>query len=374
MNTYNNNLLSRNKIITQTSWLGILANVLMAIIKIIIGALTSSISIISEGVNNATDSLTAFIALIGTKLANKHPDKKHPFGYKRIEYLTGLVIATIIVVTGVEMLTTSIKIIFNPTKLSISYVSLIIIAVSAIIKFALGTYTIKIGKKVNSIALEAVGIDGRNDSFISIITIVSALFFLVFNLSIDAYAGIIISSLIIKSGFNALKDTISELLGRSGQKELADKIYKEIHNTKEIINAADMMLHNYGPNTWSGSVNVEVDHAKTVGEIYQVIHKLQLKIMHEYKVVMVFGIYAVDHDHEDVKTIRQDIDIFVLKNKHIKSIHAVYLDPQTNKIYCDFIVDYDLKEWNTLKEEFLEYMAQKYPNNEIELTIETEFV
>ena len=374
MNTYNNNSLSRNKIITQTSWLGILANVLMAVIKIIIGALTSSIAIISEGVNNATDSLTAVIALIGTKLANKHPDKKHPFGYRRIEYLTGLVIATIIVVTGIEMLTTSIKIVFNPTNLSISYISLIIIAISAIIKFALGTYTIKIGKKVNSIALEAVGIDGRNDSFISIITIVSALFFLVFNLSIDAYAGIIISILIIKSGFNALKDTISELLGRPGQKELADKIYKEIHNTKEIINAADMMLHNYGPNTWSGSVNIEVDHDKTVGEIYQVIHKLQLKIMHEYKVVMVFGIYAVDHDHEDVKTIRQDIDIFVSKNKHIKSIHAVYLDPQTNKIYCDFVVDYDLKEWNTLKEEFLEYMAKKYPNNEIELTIETEFV
>ena len=374
MNTYNNNSLSRNKIITQTSWLGILANVLMAVIKIIIGALTSSIAILSEGVNNATDSLTAVIALIGTKLANKHPDKKHPFGYRRIEYLTGLVIATIIVVTGIEMLTTSTKIIFNPTNLSISYISLIIIAISAIIKFALGTYTIKIGKKVNSIALEAVGIDGRNDSFISIITIVSALFFLVFNLSIDAYAGIIISILIIKSGFNALKDTISELLGRSGQKDLAEKIYKEIHNTKEIINAADMMLHNYGPNTWSGSVNIEVDHDKTVGEIYQVIHKLQLKIMHEYKVVMVFGIYAVDHDHEDVKTIRQDIDIFVLKNKHIKSIHAVYLDPQTNKIYCDFVVDHDLKEWNTLKEDFLEYMAKKYPNNEIELTIETEFV
>ena len=374
MNIYNNNSLSRNKIITQTSWLGILANVLMAVIKIIIGALTSSIAIISEGVNNATDSLTAVIALIGTKLANKHPDKKHPFGYRRIEYLTGLVIATIIVVTGIEMLTTSIKIVFNPTNLSISYISLIIIAISAIIKFALGTYTIKIGKKVNSIALEAVGIDGRNDSFISIITIVSALFFLVFNLSIDAYAGIIISILIIKSGFNALKDTISELLGRPGQKELADKIYKEIHNTKEIINAADMMLHNYGPNTWSGSVNIEVDHDKTVGEIYQVIHKLQLKIMHEYKVVMVFGIYAVDHDHEDVKTIRQDIDTFVLKNKYIKSIHAMYLDPQTNKIYCDFVVDYDLKEWNTLKEDFLEYMAKKYPNNEIELTIETEFV
>ena len=374
MNIYNNNSLSRNKIITQTSWLGILANVLMAVIKIIIGALTSSIAIISEGVNNATDSLTAVIALIGTKLANKHPDKKHPFGYRRIEYLTGLVIATIIVVTGIEMLITSTKIIFNPTKLSISYISLIIIAVSAIIKFALGTYTIKIGKKVNSIALEAVGIDGRNDSFISIITIVSALFFLVFNLSIDAYAGIIISILIIKSGFNALKDTVSELLGRSGQKDLAEKIYKEIHNTKEIINAADMILHNYGPNTWSGSVNVEVDHAKTVGEIYQVIHKLQLKIMHEYKVVMVFGIYAVDHDHEDVKTIRQDIDTFVSKNKHIKSIHAMYLDPQTNKIYCDFVVDHDLKEWNTLKEEFLEYMAKKYPNNEIELTIETEFV
>ena len=249
MNIFNNLSLSRNSIIIRTSWLGIIANVLMATVKIVIGFLTSSIAIISEGVNNATDSLTAIIALIGTKLANKHPDKNHPFGYKRIEYLTGFIIAIIIIFTGYQMLCISIKLAFNPATLSISYISIIVITVSAVIKFALGTYTVKVGKKVNSIALEAVGIDGKNDSFISIITIVSVLFFLVFNISIDAYAGIIISVLIIKSGFNVLKSTISELLGRPGQKELVDKIYKEICNTKEIINATDMMLHNYGPDT-----------------------------------------------------------------------------------------------------------------------------
>ena len=374
MNIFNNLSLSRNSIIIRTSWLGIIANVLMATVKIVIGFLTSSIAIISEGVNNATDSLTAIIALIGTKLANKHPDKNHPFGYKRIEYLTGFIIAIIIIFTGYQMLCISIKLAFNPATLSISYISIIVITVSAVIKFALGTYTVKVGKKVNSIALEAVGIDGKNDSFISIITIVSVLFFLVFNISIDAYAGIIISVLIIKSGFNVLKSTISELLGRPGQKELVDKIYKEICNTKEIINATDMMLHNYGPDTWSGSVNVELDHAKTVEEVYKVIHKLQIRIKEKYKVVMVFGIYAVAHDHKDVKNIKQDINLFVSKNKNIKSIHAIYLEPKTNKIYCDFVVEYNLKESKKLKEDFLQYMAQKYPNNEIELTIETELV
>jgi cation diffusion facilitator family transporter len=374
MNIFNNNSLSRNSIITGTSWLGIITNVLLSTVKIVIGVLTSSIAIVSEGVNNATDSLTAIIALIGTKLANKHPDKNHPFGYKRIEYLTGFIIAIIIIFTGCQMLCISIKLAFNPAILSISYTSLMIVTVSAVIKFALGTYTVKVGKKVNSIALEAVGIDGRNDSFISIITIVSALFFLIFDISIDAYAGIIISVLIIKSGFNVLMDTISELLGKPGQKELVDKIYKEIYNTKEIINATDMILHNYGPDTWSGSVNIELDHAKTVEEVYKVIHKLQMKIKNEYKVVMVFGIYAVAHDHKDVKNIKKDINMFVSNNKHIKSIHAIYLEPRTNKIYCDFVVEHDLKEPKKLKDDFIQYMAKKYPNNEIELTIETEFV
>ncbi len=365
---------TREGIISTTSVLGIITNALIAIGKVIVGLLASSIAIVSEGVNNASDALTSVLTLVGTKLARKHPDAKHPFGYGRIEYLTSLVISILILVTGIEMLINAVKLIFEPEELSITVLSLVIVAASAVIKFFLGIYTIRMGKKAESGALEAVGLDCRNDSFVSLVTILSAVVFLVFHVSIDAYVGILTSLLIIKAGVEILKDTLSELIGRPGEKDLAVQIYNEILKTEGVLGAADMMLHNYGPEAYSGSVNIEIDHEKTVEEIYQVIHRLQLKIMHEYKVTMVFGIYAVDNDHDDVRKLRKDIGQYVTDTEHVKSFHAVYLEPGTNRLYCDLIVDYDLKDWDVLRADFSEYMKKLYPDRELELTVETEFV
>lgn len=129
----------RSRIIARTSALGVCANLFIALVKVILGIITSSIAIVSEGVNNATDALTSVLALVGAKLATKKPDKKHPFGYGRVEYLTSLVIAVVILVSGVEMLIESVKLIFTPAELSVTYMSLAIVAFSAVIKFFLGT-------------------------------------------------------------------------------------------------------------------------------------------------------------------------------------------------------------------------------------------
>lgn len=365
---------SREGIIAGTSGLGIIINLLVAAIKVVLGLLASSIAIVSEGVNNASDALTSVLTLVGTKLAGKKPDEKHPFGYGRIEYLTSLIIAIAIIVTGVEMLTSAIDLIFHPTEMDISYVALIAVAVSAVVKFFLGVYTIKMGKKADSGALVAVGLDCRNDSYVSIITIASAIVFIVFHFSIDAYVGVFTSLLILKAGLEVLKDTVSELIGRPGEAELAAKLYKEIRSTEGVYNAVDMMLHNYGPEAYSGSVNIEIDHSKTVGEVYQFIHELQLRIMHEYNVTMVFGIYAVDNDHEEAKQARITVSNFVKSHENVKSFHAVYFDHNTDKLYCDLIVDYKLKDWDELRKEFTAYMAEHYPDKELELVIETEYV
>ena len=365
---------TRDGIIVTTSGIGIVVNLLIAATKIIVGLISSSIAIISEGANNAGDVLSSVMTLIGAKLAKKHPDKNHPFGYGRVEYISGLVIAVVILVTGIELLISSVKLIFNPEPLQISYVALGLVAFSAVIKFFLGNYTIRMGKKAGSSALEAVGADCKTDSFASIITIVSALLFLLFKWNVDAYAGVITSFLIIKAGFEALRGTLSEILGRPGDEELAAKLYKEIRSTDGVLAAVDMMLHNYGPDAWSGSVNVEIDHKKTVGEISQFLHELQLRIMHEYNVTMVFGVYAVDYDGEYIKELRKAIANFVGEREHVKSFHAVYIDQMSDKIYCDFIVDYELKDWEKLQKEFTEYMAERYPAKEVILTIETEYV
>ena len=364
----------RENRITAVSGLNIAVNLLVASVKVLIGVISSSIAIISEGINNATDALTSVLTFIGTKLAGKHPDEKHPFGYGRIEYLTGLIISVLITVTGIEMLISSVKLIFEPDELSVSYSSLIIVSVTALIKFFLGNYTVKEGKKAASDSLIAVGKDCVSDSYSSAITIASSLIFLIFGISLDAYVGVFISLLILKVGIEVLLGTVSELIGRPGEYELARKLYKEIRSTDGILNAADMMLHNYGPESYSGSVNVEIDHDMTVGEIYRFIHELQLRIMHEYNVTMVFGIYAVDNDGEYVREIREKVADFVKSREHVSSFHAIYLDADSNKLYCDLVVDYAENDWDSLKKDFTDYMALHFPGHELQLTIETEYV
>lgn len=365
---------TRQGVVMATSAIGIIVNVLLASVKVAIGVLANSIAVISEGINNATDSLSSVITMVGAKLSNKRPTKKHPFGYGRIEYITSLIIAGLIIATAVELLKSSIKLIIEPQDLTVNTLTLIIIAASALVKLWLAWYTIKKGKQVNSGILVAMGTDSRNDCIVSAVTIVSAVVFIVFRFSVDAYAGIITSLFIFKAGFDILKDTLANLLGQPVEKETADELYSIIRSTPGVLNAADMILHNYGPDRYSGSVNIEMDHQMTVEQLYSTIHKLQLDIMHQKGITMVFGIYAVDRDHSEIKQMRQQIANYVRGKEHVISYHALYLEPQTNVIYVDLVVDYELKDWNGLRTDFTEYMHGLYPDNKIELTIETEYV
>ncbi|OLA21075.1 MAG: hypothetical protein BHW17_08215 [Dorea sp. 42_8] len=364
---------SRQERIIRTSVIGILVNLLIAAV----GTLASSIAIVSEGINNATDAGSSFLTYIGTKLSGKHPDEKHPFGYGRIEYLTGMVVGVLILYAGLGMLKESVEGILHPSDMNVSILTVLIVAGTAVTKFILGMYTIKVGKSVESEVLLAVGEDGRNDSYFSGLTILSSVIFLFTGFSLDAYAGIVFSFVVIKSGVDTLKNTasdLSDLIGRSGKEELARKLYKEIRATDGVISAIDMMLHDYGPDRYSGSVNIEIDHKRSIGEVYEEIHRLQLRIMEEYHVTMVFGIYAVDEDTAAIVDIRRYIGKFVRVNEHVKSFHALYLSKETGTLYCDLIVDYALRDWEELRKSFVEYMKKQYSEYEISLTIETEFV
>ena len=365
---------SREGAVVTVSALNILVNLIFAAVKVVIGLAVSSIAIVSEGVNNATDSATSLITIVGTKLSAKHPTEKHPFGFGRIEYLTSLLISVLILFTGAELMESSVKLIFQPQEMSISYVTMAIIAVSALIKLLLGTYTIKEGKRVDSSSLVALGTECRSDSVVSVITLVTALVFLIFHISLDAYAGILMSLIVLKAGLEVLKETLSDILGQAGEKELAQELYRIIRAEPLVLNAADMMLHNYGPDAFSGSVNVEIDHSKTVGEVYAALHELQLKIMHEKHITMVFGIYAVDKDHQEIRQLREQVAAFVRSQEHVISYHALYIHPNGKDIYVDLVVDYDLADWEVLRREFTDYMASLYPNKHLELVIETNYV
>lgn len=365
---------SREGVILTTSWLAVIVNLLCAAVKILIGIFASSLAIISEGLNNAADGTSSILTIIGTKLAGKHPTKEHPFGYGRVEYFTSLIIATLIMITGFESIKEAISSIFEPSKMEVSILIVLIIAVFGVVKYLLGNYMLKQGERIGSASLKGIGKECKADCIVSVVTIISTVIYLCFDLSLDAYAGIITSLFILKAGYDILKETAADLLGTAGDKELADELYQLIRSNPIVINAADMMLHNYGPDAYSGSVNIEVDHRLTVEEIYASIHSMQLEIMHEHHIAMVFGIYAVDEEHEGMQELRAYIEKFVQEKEHVTSFHALYVDPKNEDIYCDLVVDYELGDWEELRSEFRDYMKQAYPTQRLELVIETEYV
>ncbi len=365
---------SRAGTIAVVSAVGIAVNLGIALIKIIIGMAVSSMAIISEGVNNAADAASSFLALVGAKLAGKKPTQEYPFGFGRVEYLTDLVIGGLIFFGGFELFKESVALIFNPEVLDISYVTMGIIIGSAALKMLLSWYQIKEGERVCSSNLIAIGKEGQQDFVGSLITLASGFAYLLFNLNIDAYASLITSCLVLKLAYEILGETVGKLLGRTGDAELAEKIYHIIRQEPLIVNAADMMLHNYGPDAYSGSVNIEIDHKENLGEIYKVIHRLQLEIMHEYNITMVFGMYAIDNDNPETQKMRQQIARFVSGYEHVPAYHALYIDPQSNTIYVDLVVDYKLEDWDKLREEFTAFMQELYPGQSLELVIETQYV
>ena len=363
---------NREKQIVKISILGIIANLILAAIKIIIGVTSGSIAITSDAVNNLTDSSTSLITIIGTKLAQKKPDKKHPFGFGRIEYLTSMIIGIIVLFTGFEMALSSAKGIFYPNAVDYNLLILFVLFITVIVKAFLSIYIEKQGKKLNSGALIASGKESKNDAIISIVTIVSAIIYMITKFSIDSYAGLFISIFVLKTGFEILKDTISKLLGEKIDSEVKDKIFEVIQSSEYIFDAHDLILNNYGPNTNIGSINVEMDYKKTVGEIYPEIHRLQMKIYQETHIYLVFGIYGVDKSSEVSKKVYSILKDFNENEPHCLGCHGVVVDQKDKRIFCDVVLDFscDRKE---IKNRLEKMIKDKFDEYTIIITIDSEF-
>ena len=354
---------NREKQIINISILGIIANLILAGVKIIIGVMSGSIAITSDAVNNLTDSSTALITIIGTKLAQKKPDKNHPFGFGRIEYLTSMIIGIIVLVTGFEMGLSSIKGIFNPSAVDYSWVILIVLFITVIIKTFLAAYIEKQGRKLNSGALIASGKEAKNDVLISVVTIISALVYMFTKLSIDSYAGLFISIFILKTGFEVLKDTINKILGEKIDSEVKDKIFEIIQSSESILGVHDLILNNYGPNTNIGSINVEMDYKKTIGEIYPEIHKLQMKIYQETHVYLIFGI---------TKEVWRILKDFKQSEPHCIGWHGVVIDEKDKRIFCDVVLDFSCNR-SEIKSRLEKIIQDRFKEYTIVVIVDSEF-
>ena len=335
----------REREIIKTSFIGIFGNIILVLIKAFVGIIAGSISIIMDAVNNFTDALSSFITIIGTKLANKMPNKKHPYGYGRIEYITSTLIAMLILFAGGTAIYESIKSIIDYFKYGsmpqFEIYSIIIIASAIFVKVLIGLFFRYKGKKIDSNALRASGLDALFDSVLSLSTLIGMIIAKYANVYIEGYLGILIGIFIIKSGFEVLKESLSSMIGDRFEKEYINEIKNEILNVSGVLGCYDLILNSYGHNKNIGSVHIGVSDELTAIQIQAIEREISNIMYNKYDTIMTIGIYAENLSDDFSKNIYGKILEIINKYEHVLQIHGFYVDYSSRSIYYDLVISFD---------------------------------
>lgn len=353
---------SREKTIVRTSFIGIAVNVLLAGFKAAVGLIAGSIAVVLDAVNNLTDALSSVITVIGTKIANRTPDKKHPLGHGRVEYISSMLISALMLYAGITALVESVKKIIHPSPADYSTVSLIIIAAAVVAKVLLGTFVKRTGKRVNSGALIASGSDALFDAILSGSVLVSAIIFLLTKVSLEAYVGVVISVFIIKSGVEMLFESFSEIVGRRMDPEFSDKIRAAILEDPDVLGAYDLILNSYGPERVIGSVHVEVPDSMTAEQIDSMERRIAGRVYSEHGVLLTgIGIYS-RATGEGVSRLREQATRIVMSHPEALQIHGFRVDEELKQMNLDVIIDYSVKNRAEIFAGICRELAEAFPD------------
>lgn len=358
--------MNREKVIVRTGIIGILANVFLAGFKAVIGFVSGSIAITLDAVNNLSDALSSVITIISTKLANRRPDKKHPFGHGRIEYLSAMIIAVIVLYAGITSLVESIKKIITPETLDYTPVALIIIGVAVVVKIVLGLYVRATGEKVNSDSLVASGKDALLDSVISASTLLAAAIFLIWGVSLEAWLGAMISLVIIKAGIDMLREGVSSILGERVESEVSHQIRETVRSFPEVLGVYDLILHNYGPEYMLGSVHIEVDESLNARQLDKLERNIAEKVYAETGVAMTgIGVYARMTDSAFSEQVFADLRDIIKDNPAVLQLHGFTVDEEEKQIRFDLVMDYNEKNREAIFQNIVVKISEKYPTYKI---------
>ena len=335
----------RNKLIVRTSIIGILANVLLAGFKMVVGLFANSIAIILDAVNNLSDVLSSLVTIVGNKLANKAPDRKHPLGHGRVEYISALIVSAIILYAGVTAAIEAVKKIIDPETPNYTTVTLFIIAVAVVVKIVLGLFVSKQGKKAKSGALEASGKDALFDAVISASVLASAIIYVTTKVSLEAYVAVIISIFIIKAGIEIMAETISEILGKRADADLTKKVKEILNREPEVRGAYDLLLNNYGPNKNYASVHLELPDTMTVDEVDVLTRKLEMNVYKETGIILTgVGVYSYNTSDTEVAHIRNEVQEMVMAHDWSLQMHGFYLDIEKHTMRFDVVLSFDIDQ------------------------------
>ncbi len=337
--------MDRSSQIIRTSWIGIIANVLLAAFKAVVGLLASSVAIVMDAVNNLSDALSSVITIVGTKLSQRPADRKHPFGFGRIEY-------------------------FRPTTPTYTTTTLIVIIVAIVVKLVLGRYVKGQGEKLKSDALIASGSDALFDAIITLATLISAGVMMLWNVSLDGILGALISLVIIKAGIEMLASPVNELLGAKISPELLSQIKREVSEHEEVHGVFDIIVHNYGPDVQIGSLHINVMDTMNAHQIHGLTRRISEEMFARHGIIMTVGVYAVATGDNKRAELQHTVMQALAAHEHITQVHGFYYFEDERRVSIDIVPDLTIHDDAAFIEELKAEVQPLVPDAQVTIVID----
>ena len=358
---------------------GIIANFILFAVKFSVGLLTSSIAIMADAFNNLSDMASSIITIVGFKLASMPPDKEHPFGHGRLEYISALIVAFMVMLVGFQFVKSSINRILNPVPIKFEIIPFILLFLSILVKVWLSRFNKFMGDKINSSALKAASVDAMGDVFTSSTVLVAFLASKFTSLPIDGYAGILVSVAILYAGYSLVKETISPLLGEAPDPELVKQINQAILSYEHIEGVHDLIIHNYGVGKSIASVHAEIPADIDIMTIHDIIDKAEREISEKFKTHLVIHMDPICAETEEVAYIRSEVEKIIKYNPVIKSMHdfRVVNQGEIQDLTFDVVVDnakmIKIMTEEELKEDIINAIKDVHPEYNCFITIDRDY-
>ncbi len=364
---------TREKTIIKTAVIGIVANILLASFKALVGFASHSTAMVLDAVNNTTDAISSIVTIVGTKLANRKPDKKHPLGHGRIEYLSEMIVAALILYAGITALFRSVEKVLDPAEVDYSTAYLIVVSVAIAVKIILGLYVRRQGRKAKSDLLVSSGTDALFDAILSTAVLASAIVYLVSGINIEAFVSIIISIFIIKTGVEIIREAVDDMLGHRVESELTKKLKECVIAFPEVYGVYDIILHNYGPDIYLGSLHIEIDDTMTADKIDSLTREINTKAYDETGIILTaVGIYSRNTSDDELMKIRTQITKLVVDHDNVIQMHGFYIDEAKKRISMDVVIDFAEEDREALFEHIREDVKKAVPGYEVVMTLDSD--
>lgn len=358
-----------------SGWVGIVCNILLCAAKFVVGLISGSVSITADAANNLSDASSSIISLLGFKLSEKSADEEHPYGHARYEYLSGFIIAVLVLVIGFELLKGSIEKVISPTAVEFSWVSAGVLAGSILVKLWMMLFNRKIGRLIDSQALEATAADSRNDCISTLAVLAAALISHFTAVELDGWMGILVAVFILYSGIGLVREAMSPLLGKAPDPETVDSIRDKIMSYDGVLGTHDLMVHDYGPGRMFASVHVEMAAEGDVLESHDIIDNIERDFL-ESGLNMVIHFDPIVTSDSAVGAMRREIAEIATGIDERLSIHDLRMVPgpsHTNVIFdCVIPHGFNMSE-EELKEEISRFVRVAHPDHYCVITVENSF-